>query len=75
MRQSRTVKSANVEIGTGRATEDVEPNICVKRLSLYRHSARFDVDVAMNFEVPAVVAFTGLSERVEYVVSVKFAVR
>ena len=34
VRQSRTVKSANVGSGTGRAVEDVEPNICVKRLSL-----------------------------------------
>lgn len=74
MRQSRMVKSANVGRGTGRL-EDAAPNICVKRLSLYKQSARFEPEVATNLEVPAVVLVTGVLERVEEAVSIELAVR
>jgi len=59
VRQSRIVKSAKVGRGTGREGP-VEPKSCVKRLSLYKQSARFAPDVATNFEVPAVVEVTGV---------------
>jgi hypothetical protein len=56
---SRMVKSTKVGSGTGRADADGLPKSWVKRLSLYKHSARFVVDVATNFDVPAVVVVEG----------------
>jgi hypothetical protein len=56
---SRMVKSTKVGSGTGRVDADGLPKSWVKRLSLYKHSARFVVDVATNFDVPAVVVVEG----------------
>ncbi len=74
VRQSRTVKRANVGSGTGRFAP-LLPKSWVNWLSLYRHRARFEVDVARNFDVPAVVLENWVSVRAEEMVSMLFAVK
>jgi hypothetical protein len=74
VRQSRTVKRANVGIGTGRLGP-LEPKSWVNWLSLYRQRARLDVDVATNLVVPAVVEPMGVLARTEAKVSMAFAVK
>ena len=74
LRQSRTVKSAKVGRGTEREGP-LTPKSWVKRLSLYRQSAIFEVEVATNFGVPAVVEAIDVFSRVELAVSIEFAVR
>jgi hypothetical protein len=54
VRQSRTVKRKNVGRGTGRGVDPGAAKRRVNWLSLYRHSARFVVEVARNFGVPLV---------------------
>jgi len=75
VRQSRTVKRAKVGSGTGRGEDADELKSWVKRLSLYRQSARFAELVARNFGVPAVVIVGGLFRKVDVAVSIVFAVR
>jgi hypothetical protein len=74
VRQSRTVKRAKVGRGTGREGP-VDPKSCVKRLSLYRQSARFEVEVATNLGVPAVVEVIESRDMVDDAVSIEFAVK
>jgi hypothetical protein len=74
VRQSRTVKRAKVGRGTGREGP-VDPKSCVKRLSLYRQRARFEVEVATNLEVPAVVEAIESRDMVDDAVSIEFAVK
>lgn len=44
-------------------------------LSLYKHRARFEVETARNFEVPAVVEAASVEWTVEEAVSIVFAVK
>jgi hypothetical protein len=47
----------------------------VNLLSLYKQRARFEVETARNFEVPAVVEDAGVEWSVEEAVSIVFAVK
>lgn len=74
VRQSRTVKRANVGRGTGRLAP-LLPKSWVNWLSLYRQRARLEDEVARNLVVPAVVEEKGVFVRAEESESIAFAVK
>ena len=76
VRQSRMVKRAKVGRGTGRlGPAEAAAKSCVNWLSLYRHRARFEAEVAANLVVPAVVLVKGVCVRADETVSIVLAVK